>query len=55
MEHSLLTLSDTAAQRLTPNGKHSGSSEDKEFTFNSPVNLTTADKFHMWFMYECVD
>ena len=33
----------------------SASSEDKEFTFNAPVNLTTADKFHMWFMYECVD
>lgn len=33
----------------------SSSSEDKEFDFNSPVTLTTADKFHMWFMYECID
>lgn len=24
MEHALITLSDTAATRLTPNGKHSG-------------------------------
>lgn len=33
----------------------SPSSEDQEFTHNAPINLTTADKFHMWFMYECVD
>lgn len=33
----------------------SGSSEDKAFTRNAPVHLTTLDKFHMWFMYECIE
>lgn len=31
----------------------SGSSQDQEFDHNSPINLTTADKFHMSFTYIC--
>lgn len=54
--HEIFSLSNTAATRLTPNGTHSGmditiSAQDEPFTSQSPVNLDSADRFHMSFSY----
>ena len=59
MEQALVTLSNVTPTRLTPSSsvmtlwQHAGSGEDEPMDFNTPINATTDDKFHMSFSYIC--